>query len=84
VQAQREEFEIVLYLVEKVLIFLPEALSQRWQYHRSIYTVPYRESSFLDPDHYRQSFGSGTFRSSPGSGLVISDLERIQNTILTE
>jgi hypothetical protein len=33
-QAQREEFEIVLYLVEKVLIFLPEALSQRWQYHR--------------------------------------------------
>jgi hypothetical protein len=27
----------VLYLVEKVLIFLPEALSQRWQYHRSAY-----------------------------------------------
>jgi hypothetical protein len=23
----------VLYLLEKVLIFLPEALSQRWQYH---------------------------------------------------
>ena len=25
----------MLYLLEKVLIFLPEALSQRWQYHRS-------------------------------------------------
>lgn len=32
-KAQREELESVLYLLEKVLIFLPEALSQRWQYH---------------------------------------------------
>ena len=32
-KAQREELEGVLYLLEKVLIFLPEALSQRWQYH---------------------------------------------------
>ena len=32
-KAQREELESVLYLVEKVLLFLPEALSQRWQYH---------------------------------------------------
>ena len=28
----------VLYLLEKVLIFLPEALSQRWQYHRLSFT----------------------------------------------
>ena len=28
-KAQREELEGVLYLLEKVLIFLPEALSQR-------------------------------------------------------
>ena len=32
-KAQREELEAVLYLLEKILIFLPEALSQRWQYH---------------------------------------------------
>ena len=32
-KAQREELEGVLFLLEKVLIFLPEALSQRWQYH---------------------------------------------------
>ena len=32
-KAQREEFEAVLYLVEKILIYLPEALSQKWQYH---------------------------------------------------
>ena len=31
----------VLYLLEKVLIFLPEALSQRWQYHRWTITLLY-------------------------------------------
>ena len=32
-KAQREELESVLYLLEKVLIYLPEHLGRKWQYH---------------------------------------------------
>ena len=32
-KAQREELETVLYLLEKVLLFLPEHLGRKWQYH---------------------------------------------------
>ena len=32
-KAQREELEAVLYLLEKVLLFLPEHLGRKWQYH---------------------------------------------------
>ena len=32
-KSQREELEAVLYLLEKVLLFLPEHLGRKWQYH---------------------------------------------------
>lgn len=32
-KAQREELEAVLYLFEKILIYLPEHLGRKWQYH---------------------------------------------------
>ena len=32
-KSQREELEGVLYLLEKVLLFLPEHLGRKWQYH---------------------------------------------------
>jgi len=32
-KAQKEELEAALYLVEKIFIYLPESLSQKWQYH---------------------------------------------------
>eukprot|EP00095_Tigriopus_kingsejongensis_P007384 maker-scaffold1916_size24942-snap-gene-0.4 protein:Tk07384 transcript:maker-scaffold1916_size24942-snap-gene-0.4-mRNA-1 annotation:"250 kda substrate of akt" len=32
-KAQREELEAVLYLFEKILLYLPEHLGRKWQYH---------------------------------------------------
>ena len=32
-KTQREELEAVLYLFEKILVFLPEHLARKWQYH---------------------------------------------------
>ena len=32
-KAQREELESVLYLLEKVLVYLPEHLGRKWQFH---------------------------------------------------
>ena len=59
----------MLYLLEKVLIFLPEALSQRWQYHRSYYLFP----SHITDEIYLQYWSVDEQAAAPGEQLEAAE-----------
>ena len=59
----------MLYLLEKVLIFLPEALSQRWQYHRSYYLFP----GHITDEIYLQYWSVDEQAAAPGEQLEAAE-----------
>ncbi|CAB4058858.1 Ral GTPase-activating protein subunit alpha-1 [Lepeophtheirus salmonis] len=44
-KAQREELEAVLFLLENILVYLPELLGRKWQYHAITRLIPLADAA---------------------------------------